>query len=202
MSPEDHEMEFEPGPPNREDACMVCDKIDCECPPETNVGHFEAADEHDECCTKAGEIAKKELEGSWEGKPGDVSVPIKIIIDGESHDGVMITRQKEKNETRKHIEVNHEGEQGSRVAAQDVGYRRMRYNGRVRDGCVVAIGDRANRSQVSDTYCFLDGLTVVSRPCIRRSWYPDVMSDIRRVSFRTQVLDFIEWKWCVSLNLN
>ena len=31
---EDHEMELDPGPPNQEDACPVCDKIDCECPPE------------------------------------------------------------------------------------------------------------------------------------------------------------------------
>ena len=34
MRPTDHEMELEPGPPNPEDACPVCDKIDCECPPE------------------------------------------------------------------------------------------------------------------------------------------------------------------------
>ena len=35
MRPNDHEMELEPGPLNHEDACMVCDKLDCECPSES-----------------------------------------------------------------------------------------------------------------------------------------------------------------------
>ena len=34
LSPEDHEMEFEPGPPNPEDCCAVCGQIECGCPPE------------------------------------------------------------------------------------------------------------------------------------------------------------------------
>ncbi len=45
MRPTDHEMELEPGPPNHDDACMVCDKIDCICPPEdetTTQGVLEA----------------------------------------------------------------------------------------------------------------------------------------------------------------
>jgi hypothetical protein len=37
------------GPPNHEDACMVCDKIDCECPPEPD----EAPEwSHKEWCAK------------------------------------------------------------------------------------------------------------------------------------------------------
>jgi hypothetical protein len=34
MRPQDHEMELEPEPPNPEDACMVCNQIECVCPPE------------------------------------------------------------------------------------------------------------------------------------------------------------------------
>lgn len=41
MSPTDHEIEFEPGSPNHDEACMVCDKLDCVCPaePMTYVVH-------------------------------------------------------------------------------------------------------------------------------------------------------------------
>ena len=34
MRPQDHELELEPGPYPHEDACPVCDKIECECIPE------------------------------------------------------------------------------------------------------------------------------------------------------------------------
>ncbi len=43
MRPQDHEMELEPAPPNPEDACPVCDKLECECRPEDLRRHLELA---------------------------------------------------------------------------------------------------------------------------------------------------------------
>ena len=67
-----NDYENEPGPPNRDDACMVCDRIDCVCPPEDPPQETEQ--EHKERMIAFAEYKATKRKCDDCGKPSDTDL--------------------------------------------------------------------------------------------------------------------------------